>query len=471
MSQRLSQIAFSVSDLRRSHQWYQDLFGFTPAGGTESFKGWACSTVQGVPGARTTCWWLLDTQEQFQVELFEYERPESRPLPADWRMCDIGYNLVGIHVPDFDAALQRAKRLNAPLVGDIVGPSGQRRACLRDPDGALLELMEDDPRATNPRLRPRGGQRSTVRFITLSVTDLEQSRDFFRNALQMQEATDVHLHGPEHEALWGLQGAKRKSALYWADDILIEVVQYLSPLGRALPADYRISDLGILNIAFGFRQESELRRVFNRTVNAGAKPNFPVPISVFNWAVMYVNDPQGFSFELLSVRPYYDGQMGFTPKHFDTLVHHQVLIDAPRELIWAVLANHAGIGDWWCYKGKLLKEGHEHPAGVGALRQLTRFGEKVVEEVMTFEPKQRMDYRLISGAPVKFHFGRIDLSTSADGRVFVDYSIRFKARIPGTQWLMRLIIGGRMKRATERLKTLCEQRSRDAFGASASRAT
>lgn len=470
MSQRLSQIAFSVSDLRRSHQWYQDLFGFTPAGGTESFKGKACSTVQGIPGARTTCWWLLDTQEQFQVEFFEYERPLSRPLPDDWRMCDIGYNLVGIHVPDFDAALQRAERLGANLYGDVVGQPGQRRACLRDPDGALLELMEDDPRAPNPRLRPRGGQRPTVRFITLSVADLEQSRDFFRNALEMEEAKGVRLHGPEHEALWGLTGAERKSALFWADDMLIEVVQYLNPLGRALPADYRISDLGILNIAFGFRQETELRRVFKRTVNAGAKPNFPIPISVFNWAVMYVNDPQGFSIELLSVRPYFDRFMGFTAKHFDTQVHHQVRVNAPREVIWDVLADHANIGDWWCYQGKLLQEGREHPAGVGALRELTRLGEKVVEEVMTFEPLQRMDYRLISGAPVKFHFGRIDLRETADGRVFVDYSIRFKAKIPGTQWLMRLLIGGRMKQATKRLKTLCEQRSRQASQASVSHA-
>lgn len=471
MSQRLCQIAFSVSDLRRSHQWYQDLFGFQPGGGTESFKGWATSTVQGVPGARTTCWWLLDTQEQFQIELFEYERPKSRPLPVDWSMCDIGYNLVGIHVPDFDAALARARKLGTPLAGKIVGEPGARRACLRDPDGALLELMEDDLRAANCRPRPRSGAQATTRFITLSVPDLQQTREFLTTVLELDEARDVQLHGPEHEALWDLYGAVRTSALFWADDMLIEVVQYLDPVGHPLPADYRISDLGILNIAFGFRQESEMRRVFKRTVNAGAKPNFPMPISVFNWAVMYINDPQGFSYELLSVRPYYDRFMGFTPRHFDTQVHHQVLVDAPREVIWEALADHANIGDWWCYQGKLLREGHEHPAGVGALRELRRFGEKVVEEVLAFEPLERMDYRLISGAPVKFHFGRIQLHETPDGRVWIDYSIRFKAKIPGTQWLMRLIIGGRMKQATERLKTLCEQRSRSALGAPASSAT
>lgn len=462
MSQRLCQIAFSVSDLRRSHQWYQDLFGFVPSGGTEAFKGWAAEKVQGVPGSASTCWWLLDTQEQFQIELFQFHRPESRPLPGDWRPCDIGYSLVGIHVPDFDAALARAERLGSPLIGAVVGTAGCRRVCLRDPDGALLELMEDDPRAPNPRARPRSGMLSSARFITLSVADLKQSRDFMLNALQLDEAHGVALHGPEHEALWGLVGARRESLLFWADDMLIEVVQYLDPPGRGLPADYRISDLGILNLAFGYRSQSELRRVFDRTVNAGAKPNFPFPFSVYNWGVMYVNDPQGFSFELLAVRKYYDRFMGFTPKHFDTEVAHQVLVDAPLELIWERLADHAGIGDWFCYQGKLLQPGQGHPGGVGAIRQLTRLGERVVEEVVTFEPLKRMDYRLISGAPVKFHFGRIELSQSADGRVWLDYSIRFAARIPGSQWFLRMLIGGRMRRGVERLKVICEQQARQA---------
>ena len=457
MSQHLNQVAFSVSDIRRSHRWFQDVIGLVSAGGTESFRGWGAEKVQGVPGARSTCWWLMDTQDYFQIELFEFERPESRPLPADWRMCDIGYNLVGFHVPDFDAALERVARFSVYPVSKVVGTPGRRRVCLRDPDGASIELMEDDFRAPNLRLRPRSENLPTTRFVTLSVPNLAESRDYFVTVLEMEEAHGIQLHGPEHEALWGLEGARRESLLLWADDFLVELAQYLDPVGQPVAPDYRISDLGILNIALGYRNYTDLRRVFDRTVNAGFKPNFPFPLSVGSWGVMYVNDPQRFSIELLFVKPWYDRFMGFTPKHFDTSVEHHAIIDAPVEEVWARLADHENIGDWFCYKGKLVQTGKEHRGGVGAKRELTRFGEKVIEEVVAFEPLRRLDYRLRSGAPLRFHYGRIELTPTADGKVWLTYVIRFVPAIPGTKWLMRWLLGGRVRRGVLRLKEICEE--------------
>ena len=46
--QTLNQIALSVQDLRRTHQWYVDVFGFAMAGGTEaSGLPKALASVQG----------------------------------------------------------------------------------------------------------------------------------------------------------------------------------------------------------------------------------------------------------------------------------------------------------------------------------------------------------------------------------------------------------------------------------------
>jgi len=77
------QVAFSATDLERTHAWYREIFGFLPSGGT-------------------------------------------------------------------------------------------RRVCVRDPEGVLLELMEDDPRLPSTPLRARPEVPVAVRSVTLSVPDLDR---------------------------------------------------------------------------------------------------------------------------------------------------------------------------------------------------------------------------------------------------------------------------------------------------------
>jgi catechol 2,3-dioxygenase-like lactoylglutathione lyase family enzyme len=308
----LCQVAFSVTDLRRTDRWYREMFGFVPAGGTRTFRGPIASRVQGLPGAASTCWWLVDRQDFFQLELFQFERPRARPRPADWRPCDVGYARVGLHVADFEATVRTLTAAGHPPLGDPLGPSGGRRVCVRDPDGVVLELMEDDPRMG-------GGQRSrpqvpvAVRSVTLSVSDLARSRRFFVDTIGLAEARAVRLHGPEHEALWGLAGAQSMSLVLAAGDWFIELVQYTDPVGKPWPAGYRISDQGILNIALGFRDKTAFDAVYARALAAGYRGNWR-PLNLLAWAVVYLNDDQGFSVEMLFVRPWYDGRMGFQPR-------------------------------------------------------------------------------------------------------------------------------------------------------------
>ena len=310
---RLSQIALSVADLRRAQRWYREVLGLEPAGGTNLFAGPLASMVQGVPRAASTCWWLVDRQDLFQIELFEFRSPLVRSLRRDWRPCDIGYTTISFWVADLERALEVAAASGTPPLSDPVGEPGARRACLRDPDGVLVELMEDDPRGPEPRERPRPGVGAVARSVTLSVPDLERSRRVFVDVLGLEPASGPGLHGPEHEALWGLEGAKRDSIPLWADDVLVELVQYTEPEGRPWPPGYRISDQGLLNIAFGFRRRAEFEAAHRRCLEAGLSANGPA-LRLGAWSVVYVNDDQGFSVELLHVEPWYEGQMGFRPR-------------------------------------------------------------------------------------------------------------------------------------------------------------
>ncbi len=310
----LNQIAMSVRDLRRTHAWYTRVFGFLPAGGTNLFKGYVAEKVQGVPGAASTCWWLMDGRDWFQLELFEFYRPETRPLPDDWRLCDIGYGMVGLVVRDFAAVLQALEDSGTETLTEALGDPGQRRVCVRDPEGVLLEIMEADP-MPGTALRPvRRDVPVTVRSVTLSVPDIDRSRRFFCDLLELEPIEDEPLHGPEHGRLWGLPDAERKELLLDADGVILEVVQYDSPVGRPRPADYRISDQGLLNIALGYRSRSEFNRIYHKCLAAGIDGNWR-PLRLGAWSVVYVNDEQGFSVELLHVAPWYDKWMGFVPGH------------------------------------------------------------------------------------------------------------------------------------------------------------
>jgi len=306
----LCQVAFSVTDLRRTRAWYRDVFGFVPAGGTRLFRGPLASRVQGLPRAASSCRWLIDQQEFFQLEMFQFTSPPVRPKPVEWRPCDVGYTMVGVHVTDFSGALERLRHSGVVPMTEPIGPAGSRRVCVRDPEGVVLELMEDDPRRPGalPRLRP--AIPVATRSVTLSVPNLDRSLRFFSETLGLAGARGLVLHGPQHETLWGLAGAQRRSAVLWAGDYLLELVQYLHPAGKPWPPGYRISDQGLLNVAFGFRSKAAFDATFRRCLSAGYRGNWR-PLNLGAWAVVYVNDDQGFSVELLFVRPWYDRAIGF----------------------------------------------------------------------------------------------------------------------------------------------------------------
>lgn len=144
----LNQIALSVVDLRLTERWFREGVGLLPAGGRRwMMRGPLASRVQGLPKAASTCWWLVGSNPWAQLELFQFERPLARPLPTDFRPCDIGYTRIGLWVADFDETLIRLARLGSQPLSTVQGQAGERRACVRNPDGVYVEIMEADPLA------------------------------------------------------------------------------------------------------------------------------------------------------------------------------------------------------------------------------------------------------------------------------------------------------------------------------------
>jgi catechol 2,3-dioxygenase-like lactoylglutathione lyase family enzyme/uncharacterized protein YndB with AHSA1/START domain len=438
----LCQVAFSVVDLRAAERWFREGLGFVPAGGSRlMMRSPLAARTQGLPRAASTCWWLLGSNDWCQLELFQFERPIARLMSDDARPSDIGYTRIGVCVADFDATLATLERLGSPAMTAPVGASGARRACVRNPDGVYVEVMEDDPLAPAGRPVLQPGSPAAVRSVTLSVADLAQSEAMFTQGLGLEPCSAL-LRSPEHEAIWGLPGASTRSKVFQSGDVLIEAVQYLSPEGRPRPEGYRISDQGILNIAFGAHNKEQHEELFRRTLDSGATPTHQ-PVHVPGAGVVYVNDPQQFSIELLWMARWAENLWGMRPKPLkrrpdpDThVIQHNVHIDAPAEAVWAVISDHEGMPAWTPFKSvRRIAGGAAERDGRGSERVLSVPFGGIVEQVVHYEPPRLYRYRVTKGSPFVCHQGEIRLTARGEG-TDLTWTIRFRPKVPGTGRLL-----------------------------------
>ena len=424
----LNQIALSVHSVQHTQRWYRDIFGYVEGGGTAAFLPQLGSAdVQGLPDATSECWWLLDSQDFFQVELFEFRKPTPEPVPADWRPCDIGYTMMGIHVDDFDATLGRLAHRQVALLTDPMGETGARRVCVKDPNGVLLEILEDDPRAAEQRPRVRDLPVAT-RFMTLSVPDLDEARNTWLHVLGLPEETEVVLHTPEHEALWGLEGASRESFVVRAQDIFLEVVQYLDPVGKPWPEGYMISHIGPLNVALGVRDGNEHDALVAHCAEHGLLPNSTKPTLLKKlWYAVYVNDPHGFSIELLyhkragskeKVNPFNLLELGFAPNPAPvTRASATAFTSAPPERVWEVLTDHERMSEWSPFSSSEVVSRPSDGGEVGTVRRLSGGPARlaVTETMVVAEEPNRLEYTA-KGAPLAVDVPRLRHPRAHPGR-------------------------------------------------------
>lgn len=302
------QIALVTSDLPGSVRLYAEAFGFRNAGGQCSWG----SRVQGIsPEARHTMWWLIGSQPFFQLEIFQYSRPESRPLPADWRPCDHGWVRFGVEVSDFEHCLSVLQAHGIAPIAAPVTKAGRRRMAFRDPyAGAVVEAIEaDGPMPDGP----------VVAYATSSVSDLAAAREFYGGLLGFELLPLDRLHAPGDEALWGLAGAQHDGFVVNTGGLPLEVVQYADPPGRPKPSDYRLSDLGIMNVALGARTAAPVAAALDRLAGLGLHP--PFRFENGENICGYINAP-GREIEFASIPEEMDAVYGFAPAPLGFMATH-----------------------------------------------------------------------------------------------------------------------------------------------------
>jgi catechol 2,3-dioxygenase-like lactoylglutathione lyase family enzyme len=85
--------------------------------------------------------------------------------------------------------------------------------------------------------------------IQMTVADIDRSVDFYSRVLTFEKTSDAEIAGENVEHLFGVFGARVRVVRMKLGDESIELVQFIAPRGRAIPADSRSNDLWFQHIA------------------------------------------------------------------------------------------------------------------------------------------------------------------------------------------------------------------------------
>nr|WP_087573748.1 VOC family protein [Sphingomonas sp. CDS-1] len=296
---KLVQLALTTRDLPAALRFHAEIFGFSNAGGLPIWG--SPMHLQGLDSsARAMMWWLLDGQDFFQIEIFAHSEPFPKNKAEDWRPNDLGWVRFGIYAPSVDTVKQALSTWSVSLKGERRDASGSHRIVFTDPTtSAMIEVIEND-----------AVERCTVAYATYSTADIEASRRFYGETLNLSLLDRNLLHLGGDEALWGLEGAETEGFIVGTKGPWIEIVQYRAPPGRPKPANAQIADLGIMNVALGAADEDVVREMITRVQAAGysTTPIFGDGGSV----VTYLTEP-GSEIELIAVPEQAAAQWGFRP--------------------------------------------------------------------------------------------------------------------------------------------------------------
>jgi uncharacterized protein YndB with AHSA1/START domain len=116
-------------------------------------------------------------------------------------------------------------------------------------------------------------------------------------------------------------------------------------------------------------------------------------------------------------------------------------IAAPIDTVWERYTDHVSWTDWaGLGRVRLEREGVPAPNGVGCVREISNFGVKLYEEVLSFDRPHRMTYRIVRGAvPIRDHRGEV-VFEPRDGGTLVTWRCQFEPRIPATGGVVRAVL-------------------------------
>ncbi|WP_067665012.1 SRPBCC family protein [Nocardia miyunensis] len=117
------------------------------------------------------------------------------------------------------------------------------------------------------------------------------------------------------------------------------------------------------------------------------------------------------------------------------------VISAPRDVVYKLFAERDSLNGYLPIRFTLKKPGDTERTGVGARFLVGLGGVGVTEETTELVPGERMEYKIVAGAPVRRHVGIITFA-DAPGGTLVSYRMESEPKIPVPDRITELALRG-----------------------------
>lgn len=118
-------------------------------------------------------------------------------------------------------------------------------------------------------------------------------------------------------------------------------------------------------------------------------------------------------------------------------VEKRLTIKASPQTVWAILADSVTWPTWAkCNDVTIERPGDDDAMGVGMIRRIKTGPVKVREEITAFDEPRRIEYKMLSGLPLKNYVAEMILEPSGDATELT-WRSRFDATIPGSGAVVR----------------------------------
>ena len=242
-------IALGVKNLQIMKSFYKDILGFNilepPAIPRDIMSG----IMRGIiPEFNVGT--LSDDEGGIIIEFINMVTPFPRAIRRDSRYGDIGANKITVAVSDVNDVCRDLKDnvnfVSSPRSVELPGYGSYNFVYFKDPEGNLIELVSGGE-------LPVKNQFGGVRWVGISVTDLERSVSFYRK----YTGFDTFFVEPHEnfsrlvDEVCGSGQSRVRSCILSSSNGggMVELYEVLEPRGRSIPSYTSWGDFGYLHTA------------------------------------------------------------------------------------------------------------------------------------------------------------------------------------------------------------------------------